>query len=207
MTRLYRSYDIVLADPAWPYYGSKTKDAAAGKHYDLMELEDICSMPVREACNDKAALFMWATGPLLPMALQVMEAWGFHYRGVAWVWVKTRKDGGIISGQGVPPTFTKPTTEFVLAGSLEEPDPTEFVIAGTTMKKGRAFPLLDSAAPQVVLHPRLRHSEKPAIFKELIERISGDRPRLELFARQNTPGWDASGIELDGTNYLEGRIL
>lgn len=198
-------YDVILADPAWPYYGSKMKDAAAGKHYDLMDWDDLARMPVREALNPKGAVFMWGTGPLLHKQIALLEQWGLHYRGVAFVWVKTRKDGGIIHGQGVPPTFVKPTTEFLLAA--------------TTMPKGRPFPILDSAVGQVVITeddeweteviaaPRGKHSKKPDIFRQRIVQICGERRRLELFARDQAPGWEATGLELDGTDYLEGRII
>lgn len=176
---------IVYADPPWPYYGDPNKMAAAGKHYDLMTLPDICALPVADICDKPAACFMWATGPRLTDAIEAMQAWGFHYRGVAWVWVKTRQDGAIIHGQGVQPTFTKPTTEFVLAGS--------------TNKAGRPFPIHDKAMGQVVLHPRGAHSVKPAIFRDLIVRLCGDLPRVELFARTETEGWDVWGNEVEST--------
>jgi len=185
-------YDIVLADPPWPYYGSTTKDAAAGKHYDLMSWTDLEEMPVREIANTPSALFMWATGPLLHKQIELIRTWGFHYRGVAFVWVKTRRDGGIISGQGVPPTFVKPTTEFLLVG--------------TTCKTGRPFPILDSAMGQVVLAPREAHSAKPEEFQDRIDKICGDRPKLELFARRKREGWDASGLELNGMDYRNGKL-
>jgi len=186
-------YEILLVDPPWPYYGSTQKDAAAGKHYDLMSWEDLEAMPVRGICAKSSAIFLWATGPLLHRQIYLMQDWGFHYRGVAFVWVKTRKDGGIISGQGVPPTFVKPTTEFLLVG--------------TTCKKGRPFPILDSSVGQVVLAPREAHSKKPDVFYELIEKVCGDRKRIELFARQRRDGWDATGLELDGTDYREGLLI
>ena len=182
-----------MADPPWPYFGSTVKDGAAGSHYDLMSLDDICSMPVRESCNDKALLLIWATCPRLPDALETIKSWGFYYRGVGNIWIKTRKDGGIISGQGVPPNYIKPTSELLLVG--------------TTCKSGRAFPILTASAPQVVLAPREKHSKKPQVFIDLIEKVCGDRPRIELFARQRTLGWDASGIELDGTDYRLGKII
>lgn len=152
-------FKILLVDPPWPYYGSTTKDAAAGKHYDLMPLADICALDVRGLCDEPAALFLWATGPRLHYALAAMRAWGFHYRGIAFVWVKTRADGGIISGQGVPPTFTKPNVELLLAG--------------TTNKRGRPFPLQDFGMGQVVLHGRGRHSEKPGVFRDKIVGLCG----------------------------------
>lgn len=176
------TYDIVYADPPWFYYGSEIKDAAAAKHYPLMDQEELAKLPVRSVMAKRAALFVWATGPRLNFALELIARWGLHYRGVAYVWVKTNARGKIIRGQGVPPTFTKPTTEFVLAA--------------TTMPTGRAFPLLDLAQGQVVLEPRSQHSRKPAIFRRLITELCGERPRIELFARESVDGWDAWGPEV-----------
>ncbi len=116
-------------------------------------------------------------GTRLPEAIEVMKVWGFHYRGVAYVWVKTARDGHIISGQGVRPTFTKPTTEFLLVGS--------------TSRRGRPLQLLTEAHGQVVLAPRGRHSEKPAVFRQRLIELLGDVPRIELFARERVEGWDA----------------
>jgi N6-adenosine-specific RNA methylase IME4 len=104
-----------------------------------------------------------------------------HYRGVAYVWVKTNRKGEPIRGQGVPPTFTKPTTEFVLVA--------------TTMPTGRPFPILDLGQGQVVMEGRAEHSRKPAIFRRYIEELCGRRSRIELFAREPAIGWDAWGAE------------
>ncbi len=174
-------YDIVYVDPPWHYYGSGVKDAAAAKHYPLMTQEELANLDVKSILNKRAAVFMWATGPRLNYAIELIARWGLHYRGVAYVWVKTNRRGAIIAGQGVPPTFTKPTTELLLAA--------------TTNKTGRPFPILDFAQAQVVLHPRGEHSEKPEIFRAHIETLCGDRPRIELFARRRAPGWDAWGAE------------
>lgn len=177
-------FDIVYADPPWPMWGDPNKDAAAGKHYSLMTLEEIRALPVRASMSRDAALFLWATCPRLDLALDAISAWGLHYRGVAFVWVKTAKDGHIIHGQGVPPTATKPTTELCLLA--------------TTNRRGRPFPLLNAAVPQVVLASRGAHSEKPAVIREHIEALYGPRSRLELFARQSAPGWAAWGNEAPG---------
>lgn len=175
-------YDIAYVDPPWHYYGSPIKDAAAAKHYPLMSLEELSAIDVRKILNKRAAVFVWATCPRLQFAFKLIESWGLHYRGVAYVWVKVNKRGAIIAGQGVTPTFTKPTSELLLAA--------------TTTPTGRPFPILDLAQPQVVLAPRGAHSEKPAVFRELIERLCGERPRIELFARTRVPNWDAWGAEL-----------
>lgn len=177
-------FDIVYADPPWSYYGDTEKMAAAGKHYSLMPDDELSALPIKSLLRDPkhGAFFIWATCPRLDFAIRVIEAWGLHYRGVAFNWVKTRLDGGVIGAQGIPPTSTKPTSELCLFA--------------TTQKKGRPFPLLDAAVPQVILHPRGRHSEKPPVIREYIERLYGDRPRIELFARERAKGWHAWGNEL-----------
>jgi N6-adenosine-specific RNA methylase IME4 len=174
-----KTYDIVYADPPWFYYGSQIKDAAAAKHYPLMEQEALASLPVRSIMNKRAALFLWSTGPRLNFAVDLIEKWDLYYRGVAYVWVKTNRRREVIRGQGVPPTFTKPTTEFVLSA--------------TTMPRGRPFPILDFGQAQVVMEPRGEHSVKPAVFRQHIEALCGRRSRIELFARESAPGWDAWG--------------
>jgi len=179
-------YDIVYVDPPWHYYGSGVKDAAAAKHYPLMSQEQLADLDVKSILTKRAAVFMWATGPRLHYAVDLIAKWGLHYRGVAYVWVKTNKRGGIIAGQGVPPTFTKPTSELLLVA--------------TTNRTGRPFPIHDLAQAQVVLHGRGEHSEKPEIFREMIEALCGDRPRIELFARKRIHGWDAWGAEVGKLN-------
>jgi N6-adenosine-specific RNA methylase IME4 len=176
-----KRYDIVYVDPPWYYYGSPVKDAAAGKHYPLMSLQELTAIDVRQMLNKRAAVFIWATCPRLDFAFELIRAWKLHYRGVAYVWIKINRRGEIIAGQGIPPTFTKPTSELLLVA--------------TTNKTGRPFPILDLAQPQVVLHPRGAHSEKPAIFRTMIERLCGHRPRIELFARTRAQGWDVWGAE------------
>ena len=46
--------------------------------------------PQRWAAKD-CVLFLWATDPLLPKALELIEAWGFTYKTVGFYWAKTNK--------------------------------------------------------------------------------------------------------------------
>src|SRR5262249_55396628 len=106
-----------------------------------------------------------------------------HYRGIAYIWVKTNKQGKPMGARGVPPTFVKPTTELVLAA--------------TTVKRGRPFPILDFKQPQTVFAPVTKHSAKPLEVRERLEKLCGERPRLEMFARGDVPGWDTWGLEAE----------
>jgi N6-adenosine-specific RNA methylase IME4 len=176
-------YDVVLMDPPWMMWGDPNKNAAAGKFYDLMSEEDLAALPVRSLLRDPkhGAFFIWATCPRLDLALRTIAAWKLNYRGVAFNWVKTRKDGKVIGAQGIPPTGTKPTSELCLLATVQ--------------KVGRPFKLLDAGVPQVVLAPRGGHSEKPPEVRDRIVRLYGDRPRIELFARARVSGWNAWGQE------------
>ena len=71
-------YDIAYVDPPWYYYGSAIKDAAAGKHYPLMSLDELAAIDLRKILNRRAAAFVWATCPRLDFAIKLIEAWGLY---------------------------------------------------------------------------------------------------------------------------------
>lgn len=80
-------FGVILADPPWRFQNwSMTEQAKRGEKwgrragraiYDTMRTEDICRLPVRDIAARDCVLFLWATYPKLPEALQVIEAWGF----------------------------------------------------------------------------------------------------------------------------------
>lgn len=176
-------FDVVYADPPWAYFGSPKKMGAAGKHYELMSDEQLLQLPVRDLLTDRGVLFLWATSPRLDFAVDLIRSWGLSYRGVAFVWVKTRKDGAPIGAQGVRPSIVKPTTEFVLSAS--------------PVKRGRPMRLGSEAVPQVVMAPRREHSRKHDEVRSRIEILYPLASRLELLARTQTPGWICWGDQVD----------
>ena len=56
-----------------------------------------------------------------------------------------------------------------------------------------------------LLAPIEAHSKKPDETREKIVSLMGDRPRVELFARQSPPGWDVWGNEVEPTAGLWSR--
>jgi site-specific DNA-methyltransferase (adenine-specific) len=50
---------------------------------------------------------------------------------------------------------------------------------------------------QVLMSPRTKHSQKPEKIRNDIVSLYGDLPRIELFARQKTEGWDVWGDEVE----------
>ena len=175
-------FDVVLADPPWLYWGDPGKNAAAGKHYDLMTDEELHALPVRSILAPRAVLLIWTTSSSLARAVHLMDAWGLHYRGVAFDWVKVRKDGKPMGARGVRPSITKPLTEQMLAAS--------------TMPRGRPLPLSDESICQTVFAPVGEHSAKPEEVQDRLDRMYPGTRRLEMFARRRRPGWSAWGNQV-----------
>lgn len=170
-------FQVVYADPPWTY----NDKAAAGKRgvafkYPLMTMLELRSMPVVTRAADDSVLFMWATMPLLPDAIKLMPAWGFEYKTVAFVWVKTNRSADTdFFGMG---NWTRCNAEVVLLGVRGRPK------------------RVDCGVRQVVRSPILRHSEKPPEVRARIERLMGPARRVELFSRHEIPGWARHGNEL-----------
>ena len=134
-------------------------------------------MPVAEHATEPAHLYLWVPNALLPWGLQVMDAWGFKYKGNI-VWYKVRKDGGP-DGRGVGFYFRN-VTELLLFGT-----------------RGKMRTLAPGRSQVNILATRKReHSRKPSATYSLIERCSPG-PYLELFARERMKGWVQWGLEAD----------
>lgn len=186
-----KKYQIIYADPPWRYRnrretrndGKKPKfGIGAVGHYDTMADEDIYNLPVQNITDKNAALFLWATGPKLDIAIETIKRWGFRFVGKAFNWVKTYPNGSDFYGPGA---YNRSNTEDLLLGI-----------------KGSFRPLKGLHQVVTTLHPRYDkekrpHSFKPQIFRDKIEEMYGKVDRIELFARIQAPGWDATGWELD----------
>lgn len=179
-----KKYNIIYADPPWRYDLSKGQGVAEN-HYRTMDIQEICGLPISEIAAKDAALFLWVTFPQLPEAFKVMKAWGFSYKTVAFVWVKQNKSGkGFFFGLGY---WTRSNAEICLLGIKGHPK------------------RISKKVFQLIVSPLERHSKKPEEARKRIVELMGDLPRIELFARQETPGWDIWGKEV--TSSLEVRNL
>lgn len=87
-----KKYSIIYADPPWAYrtYSKKGQGRSAESHYPTMCIEDIKALPVGELAAKDCALFLWITFPCLCEALEVLTAWGFSYKTVAFVCQRVR---------------------------------------------------------------------------------------------------------------------
>lgn len=173
-------YSVIYADPPWNY--KQGGNGSAKKHYETMTTEDLCKLPVRDICTDNAVLFMWATFPNIKEALKVMEAWGFIYKTVAFVWVKkNKKSDTLFMGTG---SYTRANAEVCLLGISKKTKASDFVAS--------------HSVHQIILEPIRDHSQKPDEARNRIYQLTGgEQSYIELFARSSAPGWSVWGKEVD----------
>lgn len=167
----HQVYGVIYADPPWrfePYSRETGMDRAPENHYVTETTDVIARMEVPAA--DNCVLFLWATAPMLPDALVVLNEWGFTYKSHV-IWVKDRIGTGY---------WARSKHEVLLIGTrgnVPAPSPGEQFTSAIEAPVGR-------------------HSEKPTIFAQEIERMFPSIPKLEMFCRSPRAGWSSWGNEV-----------
>ena len=120
--------------------------------------------------------------PKLNEFMDVVNAWGFEYKSCAFVWVKQNKiSDSFFMGQG---RWTRANPEICILATKGKPK------------------RISASVRQLVVSPIREHSQKPEEVKNRIIQLVGDLPKIELFARQKTEGWDVFGNEVEGSITL-----
>ena len=188
-----KKYQVIYADPPWHFNDRirSSKKLDDGKmqfrelqlHYKTMKTSEICALPIEDIAEDNAVLFMWTTDSHLHDAIKVIEAWGFKYKTIGFVWNKKTNTGKQVCYMG----------KWTMKGS-------EICLLAT---KGKAHGLIKShKVRQLVEAERGVHSRKPDEVRSRIVELLGDIPRVELFAREAKEGWDVWGNEIQNTIEL-----
>lgn len=168
------SYDVIVIDPPWSFMTWSNKGSAKGAatQYDVMSTNDIKALPISRLAQRDALLLLWATAPMLPVAVDVMQAWGFEYKSEM-IWRKVTANNKTRMGTGY---WCRSMHEPILIGTIGKPS------------KIRAFPsIFDGIARE--------HSRKPEEFFDIVERHTSGMRRLELFSRQSRSCWETWGNE------------
>lgn len=183
-----KKYAVIYADPPWEFkvYSGKGKQRSAERHYDTQSLDDIKALPIGNLADKDCALFLWCVMPELRGALDVIRAWGFEYKTVAFVWIKTNENDKFISRDGSGLAWgmgywTRANAELCLLATKGSPK------------------RVDEGVHQVVVQPVAEHSRKPDEVQVRIEQLLDPPSRdthLELFARRTTPNWTVWGNEI-----------
>jgi len=169
-------YRVIYADPPWKYNDSLaiSKDGLgesygpADAHYPQMTISELCLLPVSGIAEDNSVLFLWITSPLLEDAFQILKAWGFRYKA-SFVWDKAKHNMG---------HYNSVRHEFLLVAT-----------------RGSCQPDIQKLYDSVQSIERVRHSEKPQEFREIIDTMYPNGARIELFARAAHDNWQVWGNE------------
>lgn len=211
----FERYEIIVADPPWFYNDQRKvrKDGAAPTagigachHYGQMTTAEICAMPVQGLAADRCHLYLWATCPLLPDALRVMDAWGFAWATVTFVWVKMNKGAWKAAQSKVSQWDLFGTPDALVEKFMSNlawfgpgfytGSNVELVLLG---RRGKPFAHAEGhKASQLVFSPHgERHSQKPEGVQDKIVWMYPDAtPRPELFARRARTGRTVFGNEV-----------
>lgn len=173
-----KKYQVIYADPPWRYYvySKKGLGRSAESHYPTMSIDEIKMLPINDIADNNCLLFLWVTFPTLLQAFEVIHAWGFQYKTVAFVWIKqNKKSDSLFWGMGY---WTRANAEMCLLATKGKPK------------------RMSKSVHQVIISHIEEHSKKPDEIRERIIQLAGNVPRIELFARQKTDGWDTWGNEV-----------
>lgn len=177
MTHTHTGYQLIYADPPWTYNDKAAAgQRGAGFKYDLMTIEQLKQLNVGEIAAKDCLLAMWWVGPMPQEALDLVRAWGFTLKTMkGFTWHKLTKHGKDHFGMG---NWTRANTEDCL-----------FAVRGKPKR-------VNAGVRQIITSPIREHSRKPDEVRDALVQLMGDVPRIELFARQQHPGWAAWGNEL-----------
>ena len=178
-----KRYKIIYADPPWPItFGRRTKTIHStwdthltrSEYYKKMTIDQIKCLPVQQISDKDCVLYIWVINKYIEKSYDVARSWGFKPSCLL-TWVK--KPMGI----GLGGAFCQ-TTEHILY-----------------CRKGNPLTIKRSDTCWFPFKRQNKHSQKPKEFRDIITSVHGDVPRVELFARQATPGWDIWGNELENS--------
>jgi len=178
-----KKYKIIYADPPWAYgnFSNMKNNLFHGKPtkfkitpYQGMNIKEIKDLSVQKIADINSVLLLWITFPCLQWGLDVVKAWGFEYKTVAFTWVKKNKSSNSwFTGLG---NYTRANAEICLLST-----------------KGKGCKVLRKDISQICDLSITKHSQKPDEIRKRIIKLFGDLPRIELFARTKVHGWDVIG--------------
>jgi N6-adenosine-specific RNA methylase IME4 len=176
-----QKYDLILADPPWKQSKGGKKcvrpnSSGTSLDYPVCSLETITDH-LKQATSlvqgENSILFLWTIDKYLFEAQHIAESLGYKLHA-RMIWNKVT---------GIPAAFT------VRFGH-------EYLLY---MYKGKLTPVATDERGKihtVFTEQVKRHSQKPSISYEIINRLYPDLKKLELYARQENAGFDSWGNEL-----------
>lgn len=188
-------YEVLMIDPPWRF-GDNLPGLTRGatNNYETMTIQELCDYRLPSVADDAVA-FLWRVAAI-PDWLTVCRAWGFEPVSEV-VWVKVGKHKSILP-------YEDPKWHVVLDGGVVAK--VAFGMGRTVRnchevcviaKRGRGLEVQNHSIRSVIFGQLREHSRKPDEIYDLAESMYPDAKRADVFSRQQRPGWDAFGYEVD----------
>lgn len=191
-----QKYKLILADPPWDFDNKKTGGSmrsSASQKYVTTEIKALEQLNVFDLADKDCLLAMWWVGAMPQEAIDLVKAWGFrivNMNGI--VWNKLTQHDKPYFGMGF---YTRAGSESVL-----------LAVKGKFKPESHSVRAVFHSEAQIQFEAKVRaHSEKPAQVHQMLVELAGDVPRLEMFARRNTEGWDVFGNEVNNSILINSK--
>src|SRR3990167_4851428 len=173
-----KKYQIIYAAPPWKYGGRSKNDLwhkSLEEYYPTQDLKWLKNLSVSSISDKNCLLFLWVVSPHLKRCIEVGESWGFKYITIAFVWHHRMALLGnyTMAGCEICLLFKK--------GKIPE---------GKLKGKG-------NGVKQFLEEKKEYASKKPNEVRTRIKKLFPNSKCIELFARQETEGWDVWGNEVE----------
>lgn len=183
------TFPVILMDPPWSYKGWAGQEVTPHRtkedHYRVQGLQWLMDLPIASLADPAGcAAIVWTVDTHVDQCIDLMRHHGFKYKTLLLVWRKLTKDGTrVATGMG---KYTRKNVELAYLFTLGKNPP---------VRDHGVQQLMETTGPDVIDAPRREHSRKPDEQYERIERLFAG-PYIELFARQQRPGWTAWGNQV-----------
>lgn len=183
-----KKYDLILSDPAWKQSKGgkkKVRPKSSGEEleYTTITLDDIKEIQkqARDLSEENHICFLWTIDKYLHESEQIMYDLGYKLHA-RMIWNKIT---------GIPAAFTiRYGHEYLLY-----------------FYHGKLLPVAKNERGKihsVFTEQVKRHSQKPNISYEIINRLYPDAEKVELFCRYKRVGWHGWGNEIESDINLNG---
>ena len=214
-------FRVILSDNPWSFSDNLTMDETkrgADSQYSTLSIEDLKKLPVKDIAEDDSVLILWCPSTHLQEGLDVMKAWGLRQTQTH-IWVKTKKfhlkelcksiikwsksDNKEISIEDILKRFDLNDILAFKMGRLFR-GTHELALVGV---RGKVYKhLANKSQRSVHFFPATKHSEKPEILHDMLDKMFPAGNKLELFARRNRSGYVCVGNESPNTFGEDIRI-
>ena len=134
---------LITADPPIPFvtWSSKGEGRSPQHHYKCLFFKQLAAIPVADIAAPDCFLLLWIPLRSVFLVEPLMNAWGFEFSGVGFVWVKLNRKGvGFFMGGGYG---TRHNAEICWLGRRGKPE-----------RKSKGV-------RELIIAPRREHSRKP----------------------------------------------